>query len=509
MKKIVVVGGGTAGWLTALFVQRTFPSLDITVVESKDIGILGAGEGSTPHLISFLDLLNIPVSDLIQNCDATIKNGIKFTNWKNDEDFYYNSFLINPNSEVSLHKLFPATLSNHPLLMANFYKTDNIKEIDFVAKLSEKNKVPFVFTSKQLENPIFDFNNHSSFSVHFNATKFANRLKEIGSIRGINVIEKNITDVILDKNENVDYLVLDNKEKIYCDFVFDCSGFHRLIIGNKYKSTFNSYNDFIPNDSAIPFFIKMDKEIPPYTEAIAMKYGWMWKIPLQSRYGCGYVYDSSVANEEDIIKEIENHLGFKPEYPRKNKGSFKFNAGYYEEPWIKNCVAIGLSSNFIEPLEATSIWVSIISLQKILSGTEWLFNNNETIRNDFNLFVKNINDEISNFIYFHYMSKRKDTEFWKKFTYDNAPKYLKNKIDIWQYRFPNNFDTSKLFDGHNWMMVGSNIGLLNSSIAKTYFEYSEDSKMALSSYENFKKIQDDVLEECINHNSFLEYFNEN
>jgi 2-polyprenyl-6-methoxyphenol hydroxylase-like FAD-dependent oxidoreductase len=92
MKKIVVVGGGTAGWLTALFIQRTFPSLDITVIESKDIGILGAGEGSTPHLINFLDLLNIPVSDLIQNCDATIKNGIKFTNWKNDKDFYYNSF---------------------------------------------------------------------------------------------------------------------------------------------------------------------------------------------------------------------------------------------------------------------------------------------------------------------------------------------------------------------------------------------------------------------------------
>jgi tryptophan halogenase len=393
--------------------------------------------------------------------------------------------------------------------MANFYKTDNIKEIDFIAKLSEKNKVPFVFKSEQLENPIFNFENHSNFSVHFNATKFANRLKEIGSIRGINIIEKNIIDVVLDKNENVEYLVLDNKEKVYCDFIFDCSGFHRLIIGNKYKSTFNNYNKFIPNDSAIPFFIKMDKEIPPYTEAVAMKYGWIWKIPLQSRYGCGYVYDSSVASEEDIVKEIEDYLGFEPEYPRKNKGSFKFNAGYYEEPWIKNCVAIGLSSNFIEPLEATSIWVSIISLQKILSGTEWLFNNNEKVRNDFNLFAKNINNEILNFIYFHYMSKRKDTEFWQKFTYENAPEDLKNKLDIWQYRFPNNFDTSKLFDGHNWMMIGSNIGILDSSIAKTYFEYSEDSRMVLSLYEDFKKTQDEILEECISHNSFLEYINEN
>ena len=126
---------------------------------------------------------------------------------------------------------------------------------------------------------------------------------------------------------------------------------------------------------AIPFFLEMDKEIPPYTEAIAMDYGWMWKIPTQDRYGCGYVYDSNYISDDDAIKEIENYLGFEPQYPRKEKGAFSFSAGCFEDIWIKNCLSVGLSAGFLEPLEATSIMQTIFALKRFMSDKQNLYTN--------------------------------------------------------------------------------------------------------------------------------------
>lgn len=508
MKNVIVVGGGTAGWLTALFINKTFPDLKVTLIESKEIGILGAGEGSTPHLINFLDILNIPVSDLITHCDATIKNGIKFTNWNNDNSFYYHPFQVNKTIPISTEYFFSHEVNTDPLMVSSIYLNGNPKSIDFIEKVSEINKVPFIYNTRKESNKILDYHALSFFSIHFNATKLANRLKQIGIDRGINVIEKTISDVVLNDIQYIESFTFDDNTKIDCDFVFDCSGFHRLIIGKTFKSNWKSYKEFLPVDSAVPFFIKMDEDIPPYTEAIAMKYGWIWKIPLQTRYGCGYVYDSSLVSEENIVKEIEEYLGFEPEYPRKNKGSFKFSAGGYEEPWINNCVAIGLSSNFIEPLEATSIWVSISSLKKILTGVEWIYANNQKIRDDFNKHVNDMNSEIVNFIYFHYMSNRKDTKFWEKFTYNNAPDSLKNKLDIWKFRFPNIFETNNAWGSTGWLIIGSNIKVLNNKLASLYIKNSVHYKNILDQYENLINIQENFKTQCSDHRNFLEYLNE-
>lgn len=502
-KNIVVVGGGSAGWLTALTAKHKYPKLNVIVVESKDIGILGAGEGSTPYLPAFLESINISFEDLVRNCDATIKNGIKFTNWNGQDDFYYHGF-GSTDSSLGTDILSSRLLSTNPMLVSSIAINNNLKDIDFTEIMSENGKVPFIIEKNKNGNSVSDYKRLGYTSFHFNATKLAERFKEIGLERGVEVFQETITEVSLDEDGNIKSVELDNGNKILCDFVFDCSGFHRLIIGKTFNSKWKSYKEFLPTDSAIPFFIDMTEQIPPYTEAIAMKYGWMWKIPLQSRFGCGYVYDSSLISEQDAINELEEFLGFVPIYPRKDKGGFKFSPGSFEETWQNNCVAIGLAANFVEPLEATSLWVSMVQLTEIFGSPSLFLRNTPEIRDEFNKIVLGMNDDILNFIYFHYMSLRKDTPFWEKFSYENAPEELKKKLKIWEHRLPNKLDNGEYWNSKSWFLVGSAQNKINKELAKNYTEISYEYKKAVDTYDYYKKYREFKVSECIDHRQFLE-----
>ena len=502
-KDIVVVGGGSAGWLTALYIKHTYNFLNVTVVESKEIGILGAGEGSVPYLLEFLHGIDINLPEIVKECDATIKNGIKFTNWNNDNEFFYHPFRLNHFTQLDIDA-FSSDVKTTPLVVASIFKNNTYSDIDFIEKISENNKVPFVYKDSEKNSLKEKYENLGNYSIHFNATKFAETLRKIGIDRGINVVYETIKEVKVDKKNNVESFLLENNEVVPCDFVFDCSGFHRLVIGKTFNAKWKSYKNFLPVDSAVPFFLEMTEEIPPYTEAISMKYGWMWKIPLQNRFGCGYVYDSSLISEQEAIKEIEEFLGYEPTYPRKDKGGFSFSAGSYEQPWINNCVAIGLAANFIEPLEATSIWASINMLRRLAMSPEWLFEDNDYIRDEFNKNVVEMNDNIANFIYFHYLGQRKDTDFWKKFSYENAPKNLKEKLDLWKQRFPNMDDATTYFPYHSWLLVGLALNIVNKDLAAKYIENSSKYKESLRMYDYFINIQKHRLPEFVNHKEFLE-----
>jgi tryptophan halogenase len=502
-KNIVVVGGGSAGWITALYINKLYDHFNITVIESKEIGILGAGEGSTGQLTHFLDVVGIDLQDVVKNCDATIKNGIKFTNWNNDETFYYHPFRVHPQTQLGIED-FQAHTKTSSLMVASIFKNKDYSDIDFIKKISEISKVPFILKNSKKDSLKDKYESLCEYSIHFNATKFAELLKKVGIERGIKVINGNIKDVNLDQKNNVESLTLENNERVISDFVFDCSGLHRLIIGKTFNSKWKSYKDYLPVDSAVPFFIDMTDDIPPYTEAIAMKYGWMWKIPLQNRFGCGYVYDSSLISEQDAVKEIEEYLGFEPQYPRKDKGGFSFSAGSYEETWINNCVAIGLAANFIEPLEATSIAVSIISLRALLGSPEWLFDNIDSMRKEFNKDIARMNKEISEFIYFHYLPERNDTDFWKKFSYETAPESIKEKISLWQQRLPGMNDTNNQHHYHQWLWISLGINIINKNLAEKYIQNSQKYVNTLNAYDYFMHIQDYKLSECIKHREFLE-----
>ena len=480
LKKIVIVGGGTAGWIAALYAKNAFLLADVTVIESKDIGILGAGEGTVPDFISFTDFLGIPISRLVKEADATIKTSVKFTNWTEEGSVYHHPFHTEGPLGLDGCNIYnPYILDTNISIALNALKKGKTASIDIAEVTGKSKKVPFTYNGSVTDwqiDPIFGYTAVSSWAVHFNAVKLALLLKKIGIERGITVKDSTVTSVNSSDNKGIESLELIDCTVQHADFVIDCTGFSRLLIGKHFNSEWISYKDKLTVNSALPFFLPIEEDIPPYTEAIAMKYGWIWKIPTKERYGCGYVFDSTFTSQEEAAAEIEEFLGFVPEYPRSTKGAFTFEAGCYKTPWIKNCVAVGLSSGFIEPLEATSIWMTILTLKEVFSNLNSIYEQDPGhIEEVNNRFVER-NTNIKNFLYFHYMSGRSDTEFWKQYSYENAPSEIQKMLDRWKYRAPSYSDyDADLFKLNSWMMVARGTNQLNLEILEktsnaNYFE---------------------------------------
>lgn len=504
LDRVVVVGGGSAGWIAALMVKARLPLSNVTVIESSDLGILGAGEGTTPMFVNFLNYTDISISTLISKCNATLKNSLKFTNWNGDGKYYYHNFAPSRsgvNSFSSFHNIKNFGKYN-TIHNTNALLETPLNQLDFVSFLNEKNKVGQIkqeFGQEYLET--------AKYGVHFDAVLLAKTLKEIGIERGISVIDGVVTEVISNNFGDISSLILDTEEKIDLDFVFDCSGFHRLLIGKHFNQEWVSHSDQLKCNSALPFFIPIGDEIPPYTECVAMKYGWVWKIPLQNRFGCGYVFDSSFISEEEAAKELEDYLGYAPEYPRKSKGSFTFNAGYYPKPWINNCIAVGLASSFVEPLEATSIGNTIINLSMALSNPWRLANRSEADKNIYNSQFSKLMEELASFLYMHYMTKRSDTEFWLQFKDKNlAPKRLKELLTLSETHIPDAFDIDREWDVFNYssfMEIGLGVGLVDTNKLKEMALFNDPTKEIKKDYPRFIEHLQQVADECVDHNYIL------
>lgn len=456
---IVVAGGGTAGWLTALYVKHICPNDDITLIESEDIGILGAGEGATIVFLWLLNTIGITENDLINEANATFKTGISFENWRGDGNKYFHSFglfdsNLNPQNFAPKKNPLQSGLSGNGE-MYPFINTiangDNIDDMHIAHRLAYLNKSPFVYENGETKLV-------SNYSLHFDASLLAKFLRKVGEGRGIKRVEGVITGIKNNIDGCIKSIKLESDIVLNTDFVFDCTGFARLIIGKHYGAKWKSYQDKLKVNTAIPFFLPIDDEIPPYTGAIAMKYGWMWKIPLQNRYGCGYVFDNHYINVEQAKAEVEEMVG---QEIKINK-IIPFDAGRYETPWIKNCISVGLSSMFTEPIEATSLWLAANQLVMISSAK--LKNQNQNEIDDYNdMFVKTA-DTTTDFLQFHYNTDRNDTDFWRdyKSTTTLTPT-MEKRLKRWEYRTPNKNDIDKLetqFEETSWFIVANGNGVI-------------------------------------------------
>ena len=381
---IIIVGGGTAGWLSALFLRELLPESNITVIQSKEIGIIGVGEATTPHIVNFLKTLRIDPIEVVKNTNGSIKNGISFENWNGDGKKYFHGF------KDSLTDFSVKNVFDH-----NCY--------DFYIKSLIENNFPpaeFVYQTKiSYENKI-DLSN-TNWALHFDASMFAEYLEKVGSSRNIKIVNGTYKNANLNEQGFIKSLILENDNLIETDLVFDCSGFSRLLIGKLYQDRWISYSKHLPMKKGIPFWLENSEEIQPYTSCIAMKYGWMWKIPLQHRTGSGYIFDSDFINEEQALSEAELHFNQK----LKINKVISFEAGRFERAWIKNCISIGLSSSFIEPLESTSIWNTVIQLDMLRHFVDEFKNFSEKSINLYKEIVDNNIDDKLHFVYLHYLTK--------------------------------------------------------------------------------------------------------
>jgi tryptophan halogenase len=494
----VVVGGGTAGWLTALYIKKKFPYGNVTVIASSKIGVLGAGEGTTPQFLEFLDEVDIPVSDIIKNCGATFKNGIKFTNWNGDGEYYYHGFKEDSTLDPSISYLH----------LEKIACGENLDEFNFTQHISEKQRVKY--RKDDLEKLGGD-------ALHFNARELARYFETTGISRGIRLIDDEVVDILDNSDGDITGFNLASGTSVDANFVFDCTGFQRLIIGKFYNSKWISYKDSLPVNRAIPFFLdNTSKELPPYTESIAMKYGWMWKIPVQGRYGCGYVFNKNLVSDEDIKKEIEDYIGHPVTFPTV----FNFEAGAYDQVWIKNCCAIGLSSGFIEPLEATSIWVQIQTLRFFVQTFSGYLKGREDAVEYLNVNIQRMNKVILNFLYYHYITKRTDTTFWANFATDNiAPEGIKLLAEHLKTDLPDQVFFKKLdsllgysaFSDQSWYSVGAGVKIFKPEVAQQQFELaiSDLKEYEVNKINHLSNIQVN-LESMFDHWEYVHYLkNEN
>ena len=441
--KVVIVGGGTAGWLAAATflvsdVRRKSngdsEKLDITVLESEDIPIIGAGEGSTGIFSSYLSKklasLGISEMDFLYETDATLKLGIKFKDWKNLNHTYLSP--IQPTNTTNMN-------IDMELLACHVYgKYWNSVPAGFLMD----NGYSCYRTGKGLL-PINAY--------HFDAHAVGKYFKKICLKHGVKNVKGTINQ--LNVNNETGFLnsvnIKESDEKIQADFWIDSSGFARILTNNM-ESGWTSYKESLPTNAAIPYLYPHDDNVLPETLAWAQPNGWMWQIPTQERYGCGYVYSDNFTTYDKALEELIKNTGRKIE-PIRN---LKFEAGRVNKFWNKNILSIGLASGFLEPLQATSIHSTIIQLD-IFAYHHF---NSDINKIDFNLSPKVYNDSIikmwddfRDLLQIHYMTEREDSEFWKYCKYE-LPKTEKVKyiLEVCKKRAPSAWDFDVYHGAATW-----------------------------------------------------------
>lgn len=403
---MVIVGGGSAGWIAANLIAKHLIPQDIklTLVESEDIPSIGVGEGSTPQLKSFMDDIGLHESDWLMQCNGTYKNGIEFSNWSTKlgfqayfhpfpaqtddhtvRGFFHNSFLIRKGINLPAHP--------DPFFLAT--------------KLASEHKIP-------VPNNNFPFK--VNYGYHFDALEFAKVLRKHALSKGVNRIVDTVDTVKVEQNGDICALELRCGQRLEADFFVDCTGASSLLIEKTLKSNFNSFADNLLNDKAVVMSTPASTQFTPSkTTAIAMNNGWRWQIPLTSRVGNGYVYSSKFITPENAENELRTALGLtKPEdYTNISAKHLSMRTGYFEQSWKQNCVAIGMSQGFIEPLEATALHITIESVQDFIT----VFKQGDRasgLVSDYNQNICKRYEAIRDYIVAHYkLSSRNDSEYWR------------------------------------------------------------------------------------------------
>ncbi|MEE4210672.1 MAG: tryptophan halogenase family protein [Parvularcula sp.] len=419
--RIVIAGGGTAGWMTAAALSRGLPRhrTEITLVESDAIGTVGVGEATIPAIVDFNRMLGIDEADFLSRTNGTYKLGIEFVGWGAEGERYFHPF------GVYGFDLDGTSFHHHWLrlkLAGESYAYGDYSMSWMAAK------------SGKFMHPVADGRSPLSqlrYAFHFDAGAYAAYLRAYAEERGTSRLEGRISAVTRNADGGIASLILEDGRRIEGDLFVDCTGFRGLLIAETLGTPYRDWSHWLPCDRAVALPTARTEDPPPYTRATARTAGWQWRIPLQHRTGNGYVYSSTFANEEEatavLLRETGGSLVGEPRHLR-------FATGRREAFWVKNCVAIGLSAGFLEPLESTSIHLIQEGVTKLIALLDER-GGSEASRIAYNSVIGKNYDTVRNFLIAHYhLNARRGEPFWDYLRTMSIPDELAHTLDLFRHR---------------------------------------------------------------------------
>lgn len=488
VKQIVIVGGGTAGWMTAAFIAKTMgKNVGITLVESDAIGTVGVGEATIPPILVFNKALGIDENEFLKAAQGTFKLGIEFHNWGQVGEKYLHGF------GGTGHKI-GITPFHHYFFRA---KQEGLKDSlwDFSPSTLAAMAGKFAPMEQIPGSPVAGIN----YAYHFDAGLYARYLRQYAEARGVVRTEGKINQVHTDgENGFIKSVVLESGKEVSGDFFVDCSGFRALLIGETLGVGYKDYSHWLPCDRAIA--VQSENVAPPrpFTQSIAHQAGWQWRIPLQHRTGNGHVFSSQYMSEDEAGSILMNNLeGPAVTEPR----TIRFQTGRRDVFWKKNCLALGLSSGFLEPLESTSIHLiqsAIVRFAKLFpkGGVS------DVLIEDYNRQAAAEFDYIADFIILHYnATQRTDTKFWRYCRSMDIPDRLRRKMELFKAMGAIDREDNELFTEGSWLHVflGQNI------VPEGYSILADDlsSKDLMDFMQNLRTIMDGAMKRLPSHDAYI------
>ncbi|MGJ8690859.1 MAG: tryptophan halogenase family protein [Thalassotalea sp.] len=451
IKNIVILGGGTAGWMTAAAFSKVLKNnyCNIRLIESEAISTVSVGEATIPQISLFNKILGIDENDFIRKTQGTFKLGIEFADWKSKGHSYMHPF-------GSYGKDMDAIQFHHYWLkMFNQGQAPDIEAYSLEAIAAKQGR--FMRPQNMGNSPLSSI----AYAFHFDATLYAKYLREFAEQRGVIRTEGKVTEVqVKPENGFIDALVMDNGERIEGDLFIDCSGFRGILIEQTLKTGFDDWSEWLPCDRAVamPCLVKSGEAqlAKPYTVSTAQAAGWTWRIPLQHRIGNGYVYPSKYVSDDEAVHILKSQMESEP---LAEPNFLRWQTGVRKKGWNKNCVAIGLSAGFVEPLESTGLHLIQSAIAKLLG----MFPNQGFDQADIDAYNSQLTTEmerIRDFIILHYKAtERDDSEFWRFCKNMPVPEYLQKKIALYQANGRIYRQDNELFNETSWLAVMHGQGL--------------------------------------------------
>jgi len=461
LDSIVIVGGGTAGWMAAAGLARSLNNghTRIKLIESDAIGIVGVGEATIPSIRSYLSMLKIDENDFVRNTQGTFKLGIEFVDWFKPGHRYLHPF---GRIGAEIDPMLP--FHQHFLKYKTLKPDADIKDFSLTSVAARAGK----FTSdpnRQLPP------NHWTYAYHFDASLVAKYLRQYAEAQGIERIEGKVTRVNQHENGFIKSVSLESGEDISGDFFIDCTGFRSLLLGNTLGIDYHDWSHYLPCNRAVAVPSEKIEAPIPYTRSTARPAGWQWRIPLQHRTGNGYVYAGDYLSDDEASATLLANLDGKAlDDPRL----IRFTTGRRDVVWEKNCVALGLSAGFLEPLESTAIHL-------IQVGVAWLLallpdkNFNQTEIDEYNRIVTGIYEQTRDFLILHYKAtERDDSDFWRRCRDMEIPETLATRMELFRNGGRCLIGGDELFALTSWLAVLMGQGVMPEGMNELVNSRSDD-----------------------------------